>query len=274
MKNFIDVIRTTRRLTPVLVCGAARSGTRMATDLLNLHQNVAIQNEMHGETFSAFLELVKTVDTTFAKHSERKGKTLGKAWRKSRAELAHVFLATAGKRPPIGQGKEILYHGIKTPGYERFFRDFQALFPDSEAYVVYCLRAVDKVWRSWCSLGYVDDVELFRMRYERSLRHAIAIKKRIGERFVLFDLDDFAAAEDQADWVMKRLYAPLGLPPSEEHISRIAETPNRNALLRTGKEAVEGEKIEAEMAMLRSNERIREHRVTLGASPEPVRRRT
>lgn len=266
MKNFIDSLRETRRLRPLLVCGAARSGTRMATDLLNLHPNVAVQNEMHGETFEAYLQLVRSVDDTFARHSERKGRPLGLAWEAAKAELAHTFLAAASKRAATGQGKDLLLHGIKTPGYERFFGEFEQLFPGLEASAVYCLRSVDKVWRSWFSLGYVDDVELFRRRYERSLRHAVAIRRRIGERFVLFDLDDYAATTDLPDWVSRRLFGPLGLPVTDGLAEAIRELPNRNALVRTGNEAATGDRMEEEMAMLRGLESIREYRRQLGAS--------
>lgn len=271
MKNFLDTLPTTRKITPLLVCGAARSDTRMATDLLNAHPRVAVQNEMHGETFEAYVQLVRAVDANFEKHSARKGKPLGQAWQIAKAELGHVFLATASKRAAVGRGKRLTYHGIKTPGYERFFDEFQALFPRTRAVVVYCLRSVDKVWRSWSALGYVDDVEIFRARYERSLRHAVAIRKKIGERFVLFDLDDYVASGDPCGWAGAKLFAPMGLDISE-CAEVIRELPNRNALSRTGAEVVEGEKIEAEMAMLRGLDRIRELRVELGASAEPVRR--
>lgn len=273
MRNFLDELKGTRKLTPLLVCGAARSGTRMATDLLNKHERIAVQGEMHGETFDAFLQLVKSVDKTFDKHSARKGRPLDKSWQSAKAQLLHAYLATANKRPAIGHGKDLLFHGIKTPGYERFFRDFDGIFSNTPPYAVYCLRSVDRVWRSWVSLGYLDDVEVFRRRYERSLRLAGAMKRRAGERFILFDLDEYVACEDKPDWVARNLYGRLGLEDGDQYRELIAGAENRNALERTGTAAVRSEKVEQEAAMLLELPSIRKHRLAMGASEVPAKRK-
>ena len=272
MKNFLDMLRATRMLKPLVVCGAARSGTRMATDLLNLHANVAVQPEMHGETMDALLQLMDSVDANFEKHSKRKGQELGKSWQAAKAQLVHAYWASANKRAAIGQGKDLVAHGIKTPGYERFFRQLEKIFTRTPPYAIYCLRSVDKVWRSWASLGYTTEVEVFRKRYERSLRLAAAIRRRSGERFVLFDLDQYVASDDKAAWVARNLYAPLGFEDGDSYREAIEGAMNRNALVRTGTEAVQTEEMAEQMKMLAGLESIRRLRVELGATEIPVGR--
>jgi len=263
--SFISELSAAKKITPIVVCGAARSGTRMATDLLNIHNEVAIQNEMHAGTVEAYFEMLDKVKETFKLHSERKGRVLDGLWESSRCSLTHAFLMSACKKGPVGAEKKALrYHGIKTPGFERYFTKFEEAFSGSSPYYVYCVRSVDKVWSSWISLGYLTDVAVFKKRYERSLRQAKAIKKASSERFVLFDLDAYASVADKVKFVENNLFLPLGLSGSSEYVDLLEAAPNRNSLKRTGVKPIESNELKAQMEMLKSCSVISELRRDIG----------
>lgn len=60
--------RRSNNLTPLIISGVARSGTRMATDLLNVHPKVVIQEEMYGKLFEKYFSFVKEADQIFTSY--------------------------------------------------------------------------------------------------------------------------------------------------------------------------------------------------------------
>lgn len=263
--NLVSELSSVEGITPIIVCGAARSGTRMITDILNTHPEIAIQNEMHADTVEAYFKMIDVVTNTFIHHSERKGKFLGDLWEKSRTGLTHAFLASACKKGPVGKQKDNLkYHGIKTPGFERYFDQFENAFSGNSPKYVYCVRAPEKVWPSWVALGYLDDVDVFHRRYLRSLRQANKIKSKASDRFSVFDLDAFVDSDDKAKFLHDEIFSKIGILDSKEYSSEFLTLPNRNSLERAGKPPVSALRLETEVAMLKKCDRIKEQRSKLG----------
>lgn len=264
--SLVDGLARTRRITPIIVCGAARSGTRMAADLLNIHDRIAVQNEMFAEVWESYLRMLADIDRTFSEHESRNGKKIDVHWRNLKGGLTHAFFAAACKKRGTGQGKDLRFHGIKTPGFERYFVQFEKIFSKHPPLYVYCLRSAGKVWRSWHSLGYLDSVSDFRRRYERSLRQAGKIKRRAGDRFILFDLDAFVSATDKHEHLKEQLFLPMGLKVGRRYKNLFNHAPNRNSMKRFGVESKRDERVELEMRELDEHPGILELRKKLGAS--------
>ena len=263
--NPISALSSFEEVTPIIVCGAARSGTRMITDILNAHPEIAIQNEMHADTVEAYFKMIDVVTKTFSHHSERKGKFLGDLWEKSRKGLTHAFFASACKKGPVGKQKnELRFHGIKTPGFERYFDQFENAFSGVSPKYVYCARAPEKVWSSWVALGYLDDIEVFHRRYLRSLRAGNKIKNKSPERFAVFDLDTFVNSNDKAGFLHDNIFSIIGVTDSKKYSDEFLALPNRNSLERTGKPPVISRRLESEMERLKSCDAIKEQRSKLG----------
>ncbi len=136
-KNFLESLEGLKKTTPVIVCGAARSGTRMMTDILNTHKNILIQEEMHANTIESYFNMLRNIDDVFDSYSERKGYQLDTHWNNSKHILSHVFFATAGKKKTTNNTKEITFHGIKTPGYERYFPELEDAFSHTPPIYIY-----------------------------------------------------------------------------------------------------------------------------------------
>jgi len=130
-------------------------------------------------------------------------------------------------------------------------------------------KDVAHVWRSWPALGYLTDVKTFTSRYERSLRQAIAIKRKVGDRLIVFELDAMLCTNDKTVFIDKTFYAPLGLsltPFAREHLE---ETTNRNSAERRGATLVDDPAMTGQMDKLSQSPKIRDYKAALLASSEP-----
>ncbi|WP_242523999.1 sulfotransferase [Microbulbifer salipaludis] len=261
---FLNGLEESKEINPIIVCGAARSGTRMVTDLLNEHPEIAVQEEMHAKTIESFFAFLKNVDDVYDHYSERKGRRLDGSWNLSKAAFAHTFFACANKKDCIGTNKSLKFHGIKTPGYERYFEEFESVFSTLLPHYVYCVRPVAKVWRSWRSMGYLSDLEVFKIRYQRSLRQAIKIKASAASRFVLFDLESFVESDNKEQFVHDNLFSRLGFGEKSVRLASISSLPNRNSLKNRGREYVKDEALQEEVALLEGCTKIREFKEKLG----------
>lgn len=192
-------------LKPLVVTGVARSGTRMVSDILLSSQQIVLEDEMHAKTLEAFIEMIDKVDANFDYYSILKGKRLDHGWAKMKPSLFRVFLNSASKGPQLITSKSLddssspVYYGIKTPGYERYYESFEKLFAPEKVLYIYCIRNAISVWRSWLARGFLDDVNLFLVRYKRSLRQALKIVRLSQGRIAIFNLDSYIALTSEAD---------------------------------------------------------------------------
>lgn len=251
-------------VSPLIVCGAARSGTRMVTDLLNKHPSFAVEEEMHAKTLEAFFEFLDTVDSNFDSYSLRKGRRLDKHWQLMKPVFFHVFLKCANKKESVEVDSNVIYHGIKTPGYERYFDSFENVFKENPPNYVYCVRSASLVWRSWKSLGFLTDFDAFRNRYIRSLRQACRIKKNASDRLVVFDLDGFVASQDKNSYVNDNLVGLLlGERNSSIEFSGFDLVENRNSMEKRGHAYTSDKVLEEEMSLLSNDDKILEYKKIL-----------
>lgn len=253
-------------ISPLIVCGAARSGTRMVTDLLNKHPSFAVEEEMHAKTLEAFFEFVNKVDDNFDSYSVRKGRRLDEHWNLMKPYFFHIFLRCANKKESTMINSDIIYHGIKTPGYERYFSSFEKIFDQNSARYVYCIRDASLVWRSWKSLGFLNDFYLFKTRYLRSLRQACKIKRNAPDRLVVFNLDEFVDSDDKNYFVKKNLFnLLLGESDSSAMSSGFDLVENRNSIAKRGESYTFDKVLENEMKILSEDMEILEYKKILTA---------
>lgn len=255
---YVDNLENIAYVKPVIICGNARSGTRMMTDIANTHPHVAVQEEMHAKTIEAYFEFTRTIDENFSSYSERKGHYLADHWDAHKKSLTLAFLSFANKKEMIGQGKSINYYGIKTPGFERYFSEFETLF-NSEALYIYCVRNPVSVWRSWKSMGYLNDIEVFKNRYSRSIRQAIKIKRQAEDRLAVFNLDEFISAKDKGEYVSQNIFEKLALEGLFDK-TKISSLDNRNSMQNRGVKPREEESFLSEKEYLEKDESIRKFR--------------
>ncbi|MDI4637448.1 MULTISPECIES: sulfotransferase [Halomonadaceae] len=251
-------------VSPLIVCGAARSGTRMVTDILNNHPSFVVEEEMHAKTMEAFFRFLNEVDDNFDSYSSRKGRRLDAHWESMKPLFFHFFMKSANKKESLDVSSNVMFHGIKTPGFERYFNEFESVFSRRPPSYVYCVRDAALVWRSWKSLGFLNDFDVFRRRYVRSLRQACKIKKNADGRLVVFDLDQYVATETKNSFINARLVGPLlGYERNLESDIEYDLVENRNSIGRRGQQYCYDKVLKNEMKSLCEDEDIIQYKSIL-----------
>lgn len=231
----------------------------MIADILNAHPSILVEAEMHAKTIEAYFAFLDQVQENFDHYSERKGFALDRHWQRSQTDLHHLFFATAGKRPTsLDARADVTYHGLKTPGFERYFERFETIFKRKPPLYVYALRQPGAVWRSWVTRGFEASFDTFLLRYQRSLRQALTIKTTAPDRLALFNLDTYIAAPDKASFVTQEILKKLGLP--EFKVWPEGGVDNSNSASALGLSLVDSPEVTAQIAQLNADRKIRAYR--------------
>lgn len=207
---------------------------------------------MHAKTIEAYFAFLEQVLANFDHNSERKLPPLVANGRRNKNAIHHMFLAAGSKHPTERPfEKDIKYHAFETPGYERYFDKFEKTFYPLKPLYIYAIRDLGQVWHSWASLNYLDDLDLFRARYARSLRQANKIKRAAPDRLAIFDLEGYVKANDKRSFVVRTIFTPLGIEHKvvwpEEGVD------NKNSAERRGYALIETSPMHQQMADLRSD---------------------
>lgn len=166
----------TRRQRPIVICGAARSGTTALSAMLNQHEEIGLAREIELVKLPSLPSLI----TESAKHH-------GDAWTKQRrAEVVRALWYFVGR--PVPQPlRNLRRWGTKTP-----WSEFDAEFWDSlvNPLWIYVLRRGDEVFRSHIRLGWGEGKNPKRLitRYKESVRLGEAMQSRGSAHICQMDL--------------------------------------------------------------------------------------
>jgi len=155
----------TRRDRPIVICGAARSGTTALSVMLNQHAEIGIAREIELYKLPSIVPLL---EETAAHH--------GDSWTQERRdEVVKAIWFFIGR--PVGTARlEARRWGMKTP-WSEFNRDLWD--PLVSPLWVYVLRRGDRVFQSNMRLGYGETDNPARMveKYKESVRLGEAMVK-------------------------------------------------------------------------------------------------
>lgn len=204
-------------VTPLIVVGPPRSGTRFVTAVLNAIPRVQLYSEIHDEILAPMKKSLRQAERVYDS-SERDGSPAHWEARK-RGLMYSVWhgLSADRQRPPR---KKSLYIGYKTPFHEQHFEFYNRYFDPVRPVYICCIRSfVDhflSVQARWPRHGIVYTA----FRYIRSLRKIRRMKAERPDEVIVFVLDD--CREQGYPYIRERLLRPLGL---EEHprARRLAE---------------------------------------------------
>jgi len=253
--NYECLVQGNNPLTPVVIGGVARSGTRMIADILSQHKHFRVEDEMHDKSIEAYFNFLDTVQANFDHYSERKGRRLDRNWKNNKIFLHHIFLSVGAKNQTTTPFvKDIHYHAFKTPGHKRYFEQFEKIFSPVKPLYIYAIRDVGAVWRSWVTREFTNEVDLFKSRYERSLRQALKIKRNAPGRFALFDLEAYINTEHQQNFIRRTILDKLLIEDLVVWPENGIE--NINSASALGLELHSDPQLKAEMKSLQSNEKI------------------
>lgn len=243
----------------VILCGMPRCGTRQFADLLDRDDRVCLQGEIKQSMILPIYELVKAADAGYVDGTQLK------YYQKKRA-LAVAELFSFFSKANRSVKPEASIHGFKTPNIEFLHEMLSAIFLPSTDRLnyLYCIRNIKDCYLSLISMvWFKSTLELFIARYIRSLKTAVDlnnISKLDGSKIAvgILNLDGYIEAKDKADWVISRIYSPLGVDITKEQaIEIVATTENRNATERaTGKQRSKNVTDEMHAVFLRNKKAI------------------
>lgn len=148
----------TRRTRPIVICGAARSGTTALSILLNRHAEIGIAREIELYKLPSITPLLAETSTHH-----------GDSWTQERRdEVVKAIWFFVGR--PVDPSKlEARRWGMKTP-WSEFDRELWD--PLVKPVWIYVLRRGDRVFQSHMRLGYSEAEHPARMmgKYKESVR--------------------------------------------------------------------------------------------------------
>lgn len=221
-------------ITPLIVAGTARSGTRFVTNALNLIPGVTIHGEIPPSVMRRAVEVYDQGDLVYQQQQPIRDH-ISKKWQQSKASYLFAcwtYLSKGNARYYSG-GK---YFGYKSP-YHEFFHDFycKAFAPDVPKYIC-CIRSFPQhllsVQARWPQRAIINVAR----RYSSSLRQIQRIKERSAEHVLLFCLDDYIAIGPR--YLEEQIFTPLGLEDTEKALQYSAKgAANSSASLGVKKKA-------------------------------------
>lgn len=214
-------------VTPLIVCGMGRSGTRNTAAVLNQHPEIRIFGEISSKTFVHFFKMLSANDML----SEKKLAS----WRAKKLNyIFDSFFALSGGLIRRRVPREHIIVGFKSPRSEFFFAQFEKHFASCGVapFYVYCVRNPLDCWASYRSMPWNNwNVDQFIGLYLKSLRRLAVMRRKAGSRVRVMHLDQFLARDDPVEFYAETLFTPLGLTMSDELRKALPGVKNSNSTI-------------------------------------------
>jgi hypothetical protein len=256
-----------KRVTPLIILGRQRAGTRFLTEILNSFDEVSIQGELPNPVMRTAKRCIQDIErfyATAAKSGGEKDQREYKGWLRKKEDLIFSMWEHAGQSSRTRYHARTRYFGYKRPNNESYFRFYEQSFRHRKPIYVYCTRNFVENYLSivsrWpersiqrVSSEYIEST----MQYHRMVAHAPA-------RVLLFNLDDYIGR--RLAYIEKNIITPLELELSHEHRCELERMNARNRTEEDLKIPRRRELTKAEDAFIRSHPELETEFMKLCAS--------
>ncbi|MCC5976134.1 MAG: hypothetical protein JJT81_19075 [Rubellimicrobium sp.] len=210
----------------VIVGGFPRAGTRQFTDLLNQHDDIALQGEIHRPVFQAMSKMFRLADEHHA------GTRTAKSYsgRRQMAALEIYRLMSKSNAQPKEFDYSMGFLGFKQPLIERDWKPIRRIFqPDHEDCHFFC--CIRNMYDNYLSLHSAFDWDT--LRYKAAIGAGIeGLQRMMADPFFKvhpLPLDDYIGSGQKGDWARRHLFDPLGISAGPDWYDGCVErTRNRN----------------------------------------------
>ena len=193
-------------MTPIIVAGPQRCGTRFVTNILNSVPEVTV----HGEIPLPIMKyLIKVVNECEARYLNDQRKYIGENWNAKKQDFMFATWANMSKGKNLGFHSKCLYYGYKTPFHEKYFDFYNSFFYPTRPKYVCCIRFFHDHYFSVHARWPHRSIVKVSKRYVQSLRQIRYMKKKRREDVMLFFLDDYKRTG--FEYVRQSIFFPLGL---------------------------------------------------------------
>ena len=212
-------------VTPVVICGMGRSGTRNVADNIAKHPLVQIYGEIPPNIMDSFLDFFSNTNSAYLKSP------FGKGWAERKDEFFFDCLNNLSKEKIEFKKSERKFVGYKSPNHERFFKKIEQCFSGEEVkpYYIYCVRDALSCWQSYKSMEWNRlDVESFIEEYIESVGFYFSMLDKFDDRVVVFNLNEYKCCNDKEGYFKYSVMRKMGMSESDLNCFNLDEK-NRNA---------------------------------------------
>lgn len=214
-------------MSPLIVMGMGRSGTRYFADVLSSHQKVLLHGEIPHSAMSKYFSLLDVLDKEHSRDKVRDRK-----WK----ERKSGFILDSFSSMAMGGGESsagYLYVGHKTPRSEKFFSSYENHFFSAgmSPLYFYCMRNPFDVWSSYKIMPwntfksvkeFLDAYVASYDQYERCLKVA---KGRVHP----LNLCEYKRSENPGEFLKTKIFSHLVLDVDDGFILSLHSKENRNS---------------------------------------------
>lgn len=259
------------RLTPLIVCGRQRAGTRFVANLLNSFEAVTLQGEIPNPVMTAMERFLKEVDVYYEQRGEsgrRRFEKQNLTWLRKKGPLVLSLWASVGQDSFVEPGPECRYFGYKRPNNEYYFDFYETCFNKCRPVYVYCIRNFVDNYLSIVSRWPDRSIDQVATEYLGSVRQYTRMKTAAPDRVLLMNLDDHIRMG--FDYVERNVLTPLGLPVDQERRAALAEQGPVNRTEHENNRPRRRELTEAELDFLQSRPELKQEFAALSEASQGV----
>ena len=201
-----------KRNSPIIICGAARSGTTFIWQLLNEHPDIVLSDEF-------FIYKTPSMMKWFDEMREAFGSLTARGdWKPRKAAIMRSLWYYTSQPARAEAGLISRRWGNKTPGSELYIDFYEDVFEQWPPQYIYCMRNPKNVFLSVRNMAWGKRVHIRGQvkRYIESVRAMEAFKKRVPERMLIFQVDRVASELESRVSVVREILDYVGEELADE----------------------------------------------------------
>jgi len=212
-----------KQVSPLIIFGRPRAGTRFITNVLSSFPEVTLQGEIPDPVMDAMEAFIERVEKYYRERSEKK-KDVGERqfglWKDKKAALMYAFWAGVSQAGRAQPGNNCRYFGYKRPEHEKYFEFYERHFKQQKPTYIFCVRNFVDNYLSIKSRWPARKIAQVAAQYLSSVeRYWKAVESAEG-RVLLFNLDDHI--RHGFEYTETAIIKPLKLEPSDQLRSKLA----------------------------------------------------
>jgi len=204
------------KVTPLIIVGPPRSGTRFITNVLNEVPGVTVQGEIPVFIIDRIIRTVKRFQRMYVTAGPEK--ELPDKFSLASKDFMFAVWANLQKGKRREAGDDCRYFGYKTPYHEKYFDFYNTFFDPVQPIYICCIRRFEdhllSVQARWPGRG----IAYVALRYILSLRRIRLMKEKRPDRVLLFFLDDYKA--QGSSYLHEKIFVPLELKDVRAAVKR------------------------------------------------------
>lgn len=218
-------------VTPLIIVGRQRAGTRYIMHVLNQFRQVTVQGEIPPPVMRTVKRMFDEIQIFYG-NSSRVGRNEEIAsrrielWNRKKASLMFSVWSGLSKDREKRPSRMCKYFGYKCPGHEIYF-DFYNDFFQVKPFYIYCIRNFVDHYLSISSIWPRKKIESVADGYLNSIEMYHRMKGEMSERVLLSNLDDLKIGG--TGYINENILRPLRLRLNPLVFAKLNTLSARNA---------------------------------------------